>query len=118
MKKIKSEGNQLFNVPNTPQGKEFLSLAQKYLNRNVYGGLRKRCRGTRPKGSYEVTVQDAEWFAVYGEESAVKIRERCENRKQDMACMEQNIRRQVATEIVKDIAKVMPMFDFSVKDKT
>jgi len=70
MKKIESNGSQMFNVPNTPEGLEFIRLAHKFLNHHMFKSLRKRGRGKRPNGDRShVSAKNAEWFAVYTDES-------------------------------------------------
>ena len=63
---IKSEGTQLFSVPNTEDGKAFLEQAKLYLNRPQYS-LRSRGRGSRTKhgDQYSIPIKHAEWLAVY-----------------------------------------------------
>lgn len=65
MNMIKTKGNQTFNVPNTDEGREFLALCRKYLNKEK--SLKARGRGSRKEhGSvYSIPQKYAEWFAVY-----------------------------------------------------
>lgn len=65
--KIETKGSQLFNVPNDEEGREFMRLASKFLNKRVYQRINKRGRGkNRPKTfTRDLTVADAEWFAIY-----------------------------------------------------
>jgi len=71
MSKIKSEGTQLFNIPNNEEGMAFLQSCKKYLNTKRYKFSR---RGRGPRGSkfskgYDSHVSlrkaDSTWFAVY-----------------------------------------------------
>ena len=101
-KQIKSEGTQVFNVPNTPEGLEFTRLSAKYLNHSCYERLGKKGRGAnRPKTiGGDLKVKDAEWFAVY----AYKTREQWqkEYKRQDdivawrLKDVEKKIRNQIA----------------------
>lgn len=63
--KIKSEGNQLFNVPNNDEGKSFMELARKYRNNGFH--LNCKGRGSRKDhgDSYNIPLEHSEWFAVY-----------------------------------------------------
>ena len=64
--KIETNGTQTFSVPNTQEGRLFIELARKYLNRNAYSQLRCRGRGERSKThGMDLTVNEAEWLAVY-----------------------------------------------------
>jgi len=69
--KIKSEGTQLFSVPNDEEGMAFLKLCKKHLNTKRFK-FSKRGRG--PRGSkwskgYDshssLRASDSKWFAVY-----------------------------------------------------
>jgi hypothetical protein len=66
-------GNQLFSVPNTPEGQKFLADVQKYLNKKRYS-IRSKGRGSRVEyqktaGRYNaqcgLPVGLAEYLAVY-----------------------------------------------------
>ena len=63
---IESKGNQTFNVPNTEEGRMFLDLANKYLNKEKYS-LRARGRGSRKDHGCQASIPKkyAEWFALY-----------------------------------------------------
>jgi hypothetical protein len=64
MKKIETNGNQMFNVPNTQEGKDFIRQLREYSNNKNF---RPRGRGSRKHsgdGSY-IPLPDAEWYAVY-----------------------------------------------------
>ncbi|MFA7219081.1 MAG: ribosomal protein L7/L12 [Synergistaceae bacterium] len=67
---IKTTGNQVFNVPNNEEGKQFMESLAKYLNRPKYS-IKRRGRGTRKnKGSNsDIPLSHAEWVAVYLNES-------------------------------------------------
>ncbi len=71
MKKIKTEGTQLFSVPHNEEGLAFLKLCKNYLNTKRFK-FSKRGRG--PRGSkwskgYDshtsLRASDSKWFAVY-----------------------------------------------------
>jgi hypothetical protein len=66
--KIRSRGNQAFNVPNAEEGHLFVRLMRKFRNRGWY--YRARGRGSRKEhGSQAGIPQEfAEWFAVYLEQ--------------------------------------------------
>jgi hypothetical protein len=63
---IKSKGNQIFNIPNNSEGKQFLKLCRKYLNKKSYS-IRPRGRGSRKiKGNQSsVPLNNAQWLALY-----------------------------------------------------
>lgn len=63
---IESKGMQMFNVPNTQEGKEFIAMAQRYLNNGQYK-IKNRGRGSRKdKGNQSfIPLSDSEWIAVY-----------------------------------------------------
>jgi hypothetical protein len=76
MSKIKTLGTQSFNVPNTPEGNQFIRNLRKFSNKDCY--FVARGRGSRKayaesRGSNRVIgtpqssvpAQFAEWFAVY-----------------------------------------------------
>lgn len=67
---IESKGNQVFNVPNTDEGKKFLNDVKKYLNRNKYS-YKSRGRGSRKEygNQYGIALPNAEWIALYLEGS-------------------------------------------------
>jgi len=59
---------QLFSVPNTPEGKEFLGMARKYLNRDrFYLKSRGRARNRKAKGGNQQSqpIPTADWLAIY-----------------------------------------------------
>jgi hypothetical protein len=64
--KIESDGSQVFNVPNTEEGRRFLDKAAKYLNRPQFG-IVKRGRGTRKFAGDQASIplKDSEWIALY-----------------------------------------------------
>jgi hypothetical protein len=63
--KIRTRGNQAFNVPNTEEGHLFVRLMRKFRNRGWY--YRARGRGSRKEHGDQAGIpqQFAEWFAVY-----------------------------------------------------
>lgn len=62
--RIRTRGNQAFNVPNDEEGQSFLRLLRKFRNRGWY--YRARGRGPRDNGLRAHCPQDkAEWLAVY-----------------------------------------------------
>lgn len=63
--KIRTRGNQVFNVPNDEEGHKFLELLRKFKNRGWY--YRARGRGSRKEhgGIYSLPQEHAEWLAVY-----------------------------------------------------
>lgn len=76
---IKSQGAQAFNVPNDPEGREFLRLLKKYKNKGW--GCHARGRGPRkaPGDNYvsfsrqmSIPQADSEWMAVYLDNSKKK----------------------------------------------
>ena len=56
----KSTGNQVFSVPNTPDGRAFLERAAQWLNRDKYI-YRNRTRGARDG----MPMDDCNWIAMY-----------------------------------------------------
>jgi len=107
--KIATTGNQLFSVPNTEEGKEFLRLAGKFLNKNVYKRLRKRGRGkNRPTKTFinDISVANAEWFAVYGEESQKKINEYWMKQRLSEEARRSNVRKQIAKELLAIVPEI------------
>lgn len=66
---IETKGSQVFNVPATDEGKQFLSLARKFLNRSKYKTINARGRGKRVHNGqrYDDSLPQklADWFAVY-----------------------------------------------------
>jgi hypothetical protein len=67
--KIKSKGKQVFNIPNTPEGRKFLEQLPTFLNTAVYT-RKSRGRGKRDgtyNGSLSLSINDpnCEWIAVY-----------------------------------------------------
>ena len=66
---IESKGSQLFNVPATDEGKTFLKLARKFLNRSRFKGLHARGRGKRVHDGkhYDDSLPQnlADWYALY-----------------------------------------------------
>lgn len=63
--KIRTQGNQAFNVPNTEEGQLFLRLLRKFRNRRWF--YRARGRGSRKEHGDASYIPKAfsEWFAVY-----------------------------------------------------
>lgn len=108
-KKIVTTGNQLFNVPNTEEGLEFLKLAGKFLNKKVYKRLRKRGRGkNRPTNMFinDMPVKNAEWFAVYGEDSRTKIREYWDKQTRSEEARKMQVRKQIARELLEIVPEI------------
>ena len=68
--KIKSNGNQVFNIPNNEEGQQFLYLAKKFINNDKYN-LHGRGRGSRVRNGKRVAWKDSiaqglsDWIAVY-----------------------------------------------------
>jgi hypothetical protein len=64
--KINTKGNQVFNVPNNDEGRTFIKLAQKFVNRNVFK-TKNLGRGSRKFHGQQsfVPLQHSEWIAVY-----------------------------------------------------
>jgi hypothetical protein len=71
--KIETQGNQVFNVPNDEEGRVFLRLLRKYMNRPRWC-FRVRGRGPRKKAgdarvsfsrSLGIPQAESEWLAVY-----------------------------------------------------
>jgi len=62
----KTKGTQVFNVPNDEKGQAFMRQAAEYLNRPVYGIVR-RGRGERPSRRFHqsLPLSMSEWIAVY-----------------------------------------------------
>ena len=62
----KSNGSQIFTIPNTPEGLEFRDQLKKYLNRSQYG-IHCRGRGKRPSRRYHSSLPQnmADWIAIY-----------------------------------------------------
>jgi hypothetical protein len=60
--KIQTSGNQAFNVPNDDEGRTFLRLMRKFLNRPRW---RFRSYGRGPQPHWSVSQAQAEWIAVY-----------------------------------------------------
>jgi len=69
--KVKSNGTQFFNVPNTPEGREFLYQCGKFCNSRIYRVDRKCRKGktvlpyTPRRRHGEYRKDESEWFAVY-----------------------------------------------------
>ena len=67
MTKIKSEGKQVFNIPNTAEGQHVYKMMKKFKNKGYQfrvkgrGGKRKERGGD---GSY-IAFEKGDWFAVY-----------------------------------------------------
>ena len=109
---IKSEGTQLFNVPNNAEGLQFLELAKKHLNKHRFSGFRKKGRGkNRPKnrGNGDLRISESEWLAVYPDESdsfrkrSLKSRiEEYKNREQYRSEQEAKLRSKIRMEIAKE----------------
>lgn len=55
-----SKGNQMFSIPNTEEGQQFITLAKKYLNRNKVT-MRNRSRGAVDG----LPLDKADWIAMY-----------------------------------------------------
>ena len=70
---IKTNGNQLFSVPNDGMGKFFLKLMRRYINRKKFS-VTSRGRGASD-GHGETRVADAKWLAVYVERKISDIPE-------------------------------------------
>lgn len=72
-KKIKSNGNQFFNVPNTEEGKQFLGLMKKFLNRPCSFKREGRATDRKAKAPYlsdhrlqsSMPLDMSDWWAVY-----------------------------------------------------
>lgn len=66
MSKIKTQGSQAFNVPNTEEGKAFIKLLRKFAN---YPDCSISCRGrgSRKNGGNQayIPIRLSEWIAVY-----------------------------------------------------
>ncbi len=76
---IKTEGNQTFNVPNTDEGRYFIALCAKFLNRPVFekavrGRAKNRIKAfkkaknpfsTKYNRQSYVPVKGSDWLAVY-----------------------------------------------------
>jgi hypothetical protein len=69
--KIKTDGNQTFNVPNNEEGKEFMRLIRKFRNRGVY--YRRRARG---EGKVSLSSPECKWMAVYLDQAQYRSREK------------------------------------------
>jgi hypothetical protein len=65
---IQTEGNQMFNVPNTEEGREFIKQLRKFSNNKKF---RARGRGSRKRcgDAAYVPLVGSEWMAVYEEKS-------------------------------------------------
>lgn len=63
--RIRTQGNQAFNVPNTEEGHLFIRLLRKFRNRSWH--YRARGRGSRQEhgDQHGIPQEFAEWFAVY-----------------------------------------------------
>jgi len=62
------KSSQLFNVPATEEGNEFIRLARKFLNPNLDVTLWARARGCRHGNSryhYSMPLSKASWIAIY-----------------------------------------------------
>ena len=99
-KEIKTEGTQLFNVPNTPEGLEFVRLASKFLNRSEFDRMYKKGRGkNRPKTiGGDLKTKDASWFAVYASPSAASRSKEYARYKEHNAYMEKYVREKIGKE--------------------
>jgi len=68
---IESKGAQIFSVPNTIPGREFIRLLKLYKHNGK--AMRIRARGSRNIGDYDTAIFRAKWFAVYLDEGSAKI---------------------------------------------
>ncbi len=70
--KIRTRGNQAFNVPNDDEGRGFLKLLRKFRNRGWY--YRARGRGPRKEHGCQQSIgqEHSEWMAVYLEDRQEK----------------------------------------------
>jgi hypothetical protein len=84
MSKIKTDGNQAFNVPNTEEGKAFIKALRKFSNPKSKNEFVARGRGSRKEyakkagrfnAQCSVSHEFAEWFAVYmnGNSNSLKM---------------------------------------------
>jgi hypothetical protein len=74
-KRIESKGNQLFNVPNTKEGREFIEQVKKYANRSIISQIKSRGRGSRKNGKGKqdyIPLDNSEWIALYVEKKIEK----------------------------------------------
>lgn len=64
---VETKGNQVFNVPNTPQGREFIKSLRVYLNSTTTIKVRGRAKNRKEKdGSQESQpLPKCDWMAVY-----------------------------------------------------
>lgn len=72
--KIRTRGNQAFNVPNTEEGHLFIRLLRRFRNHNWY--YRARGRGSRKEHGCQASIpqEHAEWLAVYLEKQKAQAR--------------------------------------------
>lgn len=64
---MKSNGHQVFNVPNTEEGLDFIHLARKFLNRKYSTSCRGRAKNRKAKGGTKngIRLANADWIAFY-----------------------------------------------------
>ena len=63
---INTSGTQLFNVPNTPRGREFCAQAQAYRNAGEIKQFKRVYRGPRQgRMAAYCLAEDAKWIALY-----------------------------------------------------
>lgn len=68
MKLVSTNGNQVFSVPNTLQGREFINTLKVYLNSDKYKVVaRGRAKNRREKGGngQDIAPSRSDWLAVY-----------------------------------------------------
>ena len=63
---IKTNGMQVFNVPNTEEGRNFMDSASRFLNRPTYS-IKNRGRGSRKEHGCQASIPlpNSEWIALY-----------------------------------------------------
>jgi hypothetical protein len=79
--KIETNGSQIFNVPNTEEGRNWMQNAAKYLNRPQYN-MKKRGRGSEGRerrngrltynGQSDCKLENADWIALYIHDGSTK----------------------------------------------
>jgi hypothetical protein len=73
---VKGIADVTFRVPNNAEGRGFIKLARKYINRERYSTVNARPRGPRSQFDYDTPRKGCKGFGVYLDESKVVRDER------------------------------------------
>jgi len=120
MKKIKSEGKQLFSIPNNEEGLAFLQSCKKYLNTKRYK-FSKRGRG--PRGSkwskgynshISLRKSDSAWFAVYAEIKKTEMEEKFETDRGERVSSDNNSMQLTIMNLERELATIRSIYERSI----